>query len=313
MGEARETRWLVEEEGLVGTLFCRTTPGPHPAVIALGGAGGGLREGGAEALASEGFAALALAYFGVEPLPRELVEIPLEYFEKAIEWVKSQPEVDANRIAVVGNSKGGELALLLGATYPEDVKAVVGYVPSGIVWQGVSFDRWSYFREPRSSWSLGGEPLPFVRFARPRFSEMIRMIGFFFGKPPALGPIFYEPALEDEAAVAAASIAVEKINGPVLVISGTDDQVWPSTRLSEMVIERLQAHHHPFPYEHLRYEGAGHMISMPRSGQETPQARRFKLGGSQEADEYASTASWQKVLGFLKKSLSLGKEEGLGE
>ena len=48
--------------------------------------------------------------------------------------------------------------------------------------------------------------------------------------------------------VAAASIAVEKINGPVMVISGTDDQLWPSTRFSEMVIERLEAHDHPFPY-----------------------------------------------------------------
>jgi len=109
---------------LVGTLFCPDTSGPHPAVITLGGVGGGLREGGAEALASEGFA--ALAYFGLEGLPRELVEIPLEYFARAIAWLKSQPEVDAKRIAVVGNPKGGELALLLGATYPKEVRAIVG-------------------------------------------------------------------------------------------------------------------------------------------------------------------------------------------
>jgi BAAT / Acyl-CoA thioester hydrolase C terminal len=36
-----------------------------------------------------------------------------------------------------------------------------------------------------------------------------------------------------------------------------------STRLAEMAIERLQAHDHPFPYEHLRYEVAGHMIMLP--------------------------------------------------
>ena len=303
MGKARETRRLVEEEGLVGTLFCPTTPGPHPVVIALGGAGGGLREGGAEALASEGFAALALAYFGVEPLPGELVEIPLEYFEKAIEWLKSQPEVDANRIAVVGNSKGGELALLLGATYSEDIKIVIGYAPSAVVWQGIPFEREAYHGGPKSPWSLRGEPLPFVRLARPHTPEKAQMMRSFFGTYPVATRIFYERALEDETTVAAASIAVEKINGPVLVISGTDDQVWPSTRLSEMVIERLKAHDHPFPYEHLRYEGAGHMITLPRSKPKMRFRRRFEVGGSQEANEFADADSWSRVVDFLEKHL----------
>ena len=312
MNEARVARQPVEEEDLVGTLFHPTTPGPHPTVVVVGGWGGGIREGGAEALASEGFAALALAYLGVDPLPRDLVEIPLEYFAEALAWLKAQPAVDADRIAVMGNSKGGELALLLGATYPEDVKAIVGYVPSAVVWQGASSDQWSYHWDPRSSWSLGGEPLPFVRFAKPHPAEMPQMTGFFFGEPMAIGHIFYERALENEAAVAVASIAVEKINGPVMVISGTDDQLWPSTRLSEMVIERLEAHDHPFPYEHLRYEGAGHMIIMPNSEPEAPQMERFEVGGSKEANEFANKDSWPKVLGFLRKSLSIrnGKDSG---
>ena len=133
MGEAGVVRQPVREGGLVGTLFLPPTEGPCPAVLALGGAGGGLSEGAAESFASEGFAALALAYFGLDGLPRELVEIPLEYFEGAIAWLKRHPEVNAGRVAVVGNSKGGELALLLGATFPRDVGAVVGYAPSAVV------------------------------------------------------------------------------------------------------------------------------------------------------------------------------------
>ena len=303
MSETRGHRRPVEEEGLVGTLFCPYTPGPHPAVIALGGVGGGLREGGTEALASEGFAAMALAYFGVEGLPRELVEIPLEYFEKAIEWLKSQPEVDSKRIAVVGNSKGGELALLLGATYPEDVKAIVGYAPSAVVWQGITFDREVYHAGPRSPWALGGEPVPFARFASPLPAEMVRMVGFYFGRHPIVGRVFYERALENETAIAAAEIAVEKIDGPVLLISGTDDQMWPSTPLSEMVIERLEAHEHPFPYEHLRYGGAGHMITLPNSEPPPSWSSRYEVGGTREANEFANADSWTKVLNFLGKHL----------
>ena len=148
--------------------------------------------------------------------------------------MKSQPEVDANRMAVLGNSKGGELALLLGATYPEDIKLVVGYAPSGIVWQGIPFDREAYYGVPRSSWSLRGEPVPFARFARVDIPEMVRMVGFYLGRRPIVGRIFYERVLDDKTAISVASIAVEKINGAVLVVSGTDDQMWPSTYFSEM-------------------------------------------------------------------------------
>jgi pimeloyl-ACP methyl ester carboxylesterase len=112
------------------------------------GAGGGLSEGAAESFASEGFAALALAYFGLDRLPRELVEIPLEYFGGALSWLRSQPWFDAGWLAVVGNSKGGELALLLAAVYPEDIRAVVGYAPSPIVWQGMPLDREFYHGGP---------------------------------------------------------------------------------------------------------------------------------------------------------------------
>jgi uncharacterized protein len=293
----------VEEENLVGTLFYPSAPGPHPTLIALGGAAGGLREGGAEVLASKGFAALALAYFRVDPLPRELVEIPLEYFERAITWLKSQPEVDANRMAVVGNSKGGELALLLGATYPKDIKVVVGYAPSGIVWQGIPFDREAYYGGPRSPWSLRGEPVPFARFARPDIPEMVRMVGFYLGRQPIVGRIFYERVLDDKTAISVASIAVEKINGAVLVVSGTDDQMWPSTYFSEMVIERLKAHDHPFPYEHLRYEGAGHVITLPKAEPEITWSERYEVGGSYEANEFANTDSWPRVLSFLEQHL----------
>ena len=291
---------------MVGTLFSPSTPGPHPAVITFGGAGGGLSEGGARTLASEGFAALALAYFGLGPLPRELVEIPLEYFGRAIEWLKVQSEVDATRLAVVGNSKGAELGLLLGATYPRDIKAVVGYAPSALVWQGIPFNREAHYGGPRSSWSLGGKPIPFVGPARPYPSEIAAMAEASLEGRPISTRAFYERALEDKVAVDTASIPVERIDGPVMLISGTDDGLWPSTRMGEMVIERLKTHEHPFSYEHLHYEGAGHMITLPGYEPKGSFTGHYELGGSREADEFANADSWLKVLGFLGKHLHPG-------
>ena len=298
----------VREEGLVGTLFLPDASAPRAAVLALGGAGGGLSEGAAETLAGEGFAALALAYFGLDGLPRELVEIPLEYFEGAIAWLGGHPEVDAGRVAVMGNSKGGELALLLGATYPREVGAVVGYAPSPVVWQGIAFDREVYHGGPRSPWSLRGRAVPFVAWARPDAAEMILMTESFFEHRPISTRAFYERALRNEAAVAAASIPVEKIEAPVLLISGTDDRLWPSTRLSEMAIERLEASDHPFPHEHLRYEGAGHMIAPPGYEPNSAWRNRFELGGSREANGFANADSWPKVLGFLEDAF--GRQSG---
>ncbi len=44
----------------------------------------GLWEHAAALLASHGYAALALAYFGVEDVPKDLINIPLEYFGTAL-------------------------------------------------------------------------------------------------------------------------------------------------------------------------------------------------------------------------------------
>jgi uncharacterized protein len=295
-------RQPVREGGLIGTLFLPAASAPRAAVVSLGGAGGGLSEGGAESFAREGFAALALAYFGIDGLPRELVEIPLEYFEGAIASLKRHPMVGAGRVAVVGNSKGGELALLLGAAFPRDVGAVVGYAPSAVVWQGIAFDREVYHGGPRSPWVLRREAVPFVPLARPSVAEMIRMTEALIEGRPIGTRAFYERALSNEAAVAAAGVPVEEIEAPVLLISGTDDRLWPSTRLSEMAMERLEAHDRPFPREHLRYEGAGHMIAPPGYEPAASWTGRYELGGSREADAFANADSWPKVIAFLNEA-----------
>jgi dienelactone hydrolase len=287
----------VDKEGLVATLFRPIAPGPRPSVIVLQGSLGGLLEGSAAVLASQGLSALALAYFGVGPLPRELVEIPLEYFADAIAWLKTQGAVDPDRIAVIGVSKGGELALLLAATYPEDIKAVVGYSPSSVVWRGASYSPLSFILgSPRSSWTLGGKPVPFID-VRPRLPEVF---GTLIGRVPSLRAM-HERSLNDEAAVSIASIAVEKINGPVLLISHADDRVWPATRLSEMAIQRLARHNHPFHYRHLSYEDAGHPIGLPYSAPGVTRLGPFSVGGSLQANGHASADSWTKVLDFLEK------------
>jgi dienelactone hydrolase len=110
----------VRDRGLVGKLFAPDQPGPHRAVLVVGGSNEGLAwsQEMAALLASHGYAVFALAYLPMEGLPPTLDRIPLEYFGTALDWLSEQTTVAANKIGVVGLSRGGELALLLSATYP---------------------------------------------------------------------------------------------------------------------------------------------------------------------------------------------------
>jgi dienelactone hydrolase len=292
-------RTPIREDGLVGTLFHPPGGGSHPGIIVLGGSEGGLAEPQAALLASHGYTTLALAYFGVAELPRALCLIPLEYFRRAIDWMTAHAAVAGGRVAVVGGSRGGELALLLGATFPA-VAAVVGSVPSGVVTFGIGANPFCFFR---SSWSLAGRPVPFVpmRLTAHVLRETASLIG---ARRPIDIRIFYDAALANGNAVAAATIPVERTRGPLLLLSGTDDRLWPSSRLAQIAVERLESHRHPYPSAHVSYPGCGHFLSLPNypvlTSPEHPRLRRpVILGGSRQANARASVDAWARSLAFL--------------
>ncbi|RPH43500.1 MAG: acyltransferase, partial [Burkholderiales bacterium] len=150
-------RTSFDAPGRVGLLFEPASPGPNPAVLVVGGSDGGLawsREV-AGLLASHGFVALALAYFGAEGLPATLDRIPLEYFDAALDTLAALPSTDADRVGVFGASRGGELALLLGARCPR-LRAVAAFMPSGVVWP-------AYPATGYSAWTAEGRDWPCTR------------------------------------------------------------------------------------------------------------------------------------------------------
>lgn len=121
-------------------------------------------------------------------------------------------------------------------------------------------------------------------------------------KKPVAFREWYDPAKQTEETIRRAAIPVEKIDGPVLLISGGDDQMWPSAAFAEMVMRRLKEHGHPYPVRHLSYEGAGHSYSYPYFP--TLMSRgTYIVGGNPRDDAHAVNQSWPILLAFLQEHL----------
>jgi dienelactone hydrolase len=280
----------VKEDGLSGTLFQPAGDGPFPTVLVLGGSSGGQVFSGqcAALLAGHGYASLALGFFGAEGLPQDLIGIPLEYFARAMRWLQARPFARAGGTAVVGRSRGGELALLLAATLPE-VRAVVAYCPSNVVWGGLRNRQ----GVDAPAWTHGDRAVPYLA---PRLTPSLQ--AQVFGKRPvSLRPLFDAPV--DPAAESAATIPVERARGPVLLISGDDDAMWSAGRMSDAVIERLKAHRYAHPFAHLRFAGAGHLWRAPGMPTSVIDSPMFALGGTPEGQARGNRQAWTALLRTL--------------
>jgi uncharacterized protein len=284
----------LRDEDLVGTFACPDESGPFPAVLTLGGSDGGISEVYLDLLVPEGFACLALAYFGTAHLPRSLVEVPLERVECGLRWLAAHPQsaIRDGRVGVIGGSKGGELALLAAATFPDLVGPVVAYTPSTVIWAGIDFR--SPRRAMRSSWSHDGHPLRFVPYpagVAPTTSE----------RGLCLFPV-YDRGLDNAEAVDAAAIPVERATGPLLLISGGDDRMWPAARMCRMAMERMARHGRTEAVHHLNYPEAGHVLVPRRTtpGNVPPMPMMFDLGGSLGAAMAAHEDAWPRVVAHLR-------------
>jgi esterase/lipase len=214
-------------------------------IIMLGGSEGGKTwsriKQPTEIFVQRGYAVLSLAYFKDRGLPETLEEIPLEYFEKVFAWLSVQKEIVTNEYAILGGSKGAEVALLLGSKYPI-IKAVVAFSPSSVVWQGIPKRRFDLGKAVKSSWSYEGKGLPFVAYKNPiRKSALLTL---------RLRKI-HDEALQEKVHVEEAVIPVENIHGSVLLISGKRDSLWPATYMSEQIERRLKEKGFSYYYEHM--------------------------------------------------------------
>jgi dienelactone hydrolase len=169
------------------------------------------------------------------------------------------------------------------------VRAVVAYAPSTLV-----YDWGRDGARIRSSWTRGGKGLPCAYFDASRVA---------FGAPPYTLRPGYAAALEDPATLERAAIPIEQTRGAILMISGEADAMWPASEYAELGMRRLVRHGFAYPFEHLRYPDAGHLIGQPNLPAQPMPGQLYVYGGDPRATAHASRDSWPRVLAFLERAL----------
>ncbi|MEY7850699.1 acyl-CoA thioester hydrolase/BAAT C-terminal domain-containing protein [Natrarchaeobius sp. A-rgal3] len=248
------------DEGPVGVAF--EPPGSQtvPAVVVLHASEAEPLTDYARMLASNGFVALALHYYGTEGLPDELVEVPLELVDEAATWLLDHDRVEDSQVGLFGRARGGELALLAGSRL-DSTGPVVSLNGSGVVIPGLTPGH-----ATEHAWTVDGDPIP-----------------HFTG---------------DDDELEAATIAVEENDGPVLLVSGAEDLLWESTELTSVAQDRLEERDFSDEYDHLVFDDAGHAIRYPYVP--TGNRERLQLGGTSAGYARADATYWPRALEALR-------------
>ena len=289
IGGSAVRRTEVDSDGIRGVLFEPTEP-RGIAVIAVQGSGGGVNESESALLAARGFTALALSYFNYPGQPSTLADIPLEYFEKAGRWVLARPTVRTERCALIGQSRGGELVLLLAATFPRVFGSVVATSPSSQVWGGMGAST--------AAWSFDGRSVPYMDSSEP--ATPLKDV-----PPPIPLTAVFEDAMKNDEQVASTAIPIERADCPILMLSGADDAMWPSADFAERVMARLARNGYRRPFRHTAFPQAGHTISgVPNTPVVThslhPVAHLdFAYGGTAAGTARARRDAWRLRVQFL--------------
>ena len=237
---------LSKQHGVVETLLYLGDSDNQPLIVAFGGAEGGIdwhrnhMKSKRDSLIQKGYAILAIGYFNADGTPRNLDRISLDAISDTIMNIAKNNKIDESKIALIGGSKGGELILNLASRFNQ-YKAVIAMSTSNVSFPAIT---WS---ANTSSWTFRGNEVLYVPAPLKTISPALKGDHF----------TAFSMMLEDKTAVKNAEIQVENINGPILIMSGKDDDQWPATSMSNQIIERLKKNNFKYFSEHVTLNG-GH-------------------------------------------------------
>ncbi|XP_006782351.1 peroxisomal succinyl-coenzyme A thioesterase-like [Neolamprologus brichardi] len=279
----------VTEGGLTAALFLPSGPGPFPGLLDLWGGGGQLVEYRAALLASHGFASMAIDYLTAKITMETGKMVDNQYFETAYRVLQQHPQVCGSKIAMIGLSFGTSITLKM-AVYSEVIKLSAAVCISGSHVQPVD----GSVEEILRFFQKNGD--------KTRFSEKNEVIW-----RDLLLPIPTDPSLK---------VNVGRLQCPLLLVVGEDDQNWPAQESALDIKEMMARAGNSHLLTVLSYPNAGHLIEPPY----TTHARSstFKTieieekvmclwGGQMVEHSRAQEDAWKKILVFLRENLYGGR------
>ncbi|XP_078262426.1 acyl-coenzyme A thioesterase 1-like isoform X2 [Rhinoraja longicauda] len=246
------------------------------------GSVGGTVEHRASLLASHGFLTLALGYFGYDDLPKDFLNLDLEYFEEAVNLLSHHSKVKGPGVGAIGISKGGDLVLSMATFIPHVIAAVsiggcnantlgnLHYKNITLPGLGITLDR-AKFRE----------------------SNLID-----------ISEVTNNPMDEENKD---SIIPLEKAEGHFLFVVGEDDKNWNTPLFAQQAVERLKENGKN-NYEILTYPESGHLLEPAYFPFCYASFHRLVglpviWGGQMKAHSLAQIDLWPRIQRFLRKHL----------
>jgi dienelactone hydrolase len=174
--------------------------------------------------------------------------VPVEFVEKAIVWLKKQ---GYQQVGIDGTSKGSEMALVAASLF-SDLSCVIVRVPSHFVSEGLTGSGKNKAPSGTSCWSYRGRELPYAPY-RSRSFHILQM----FMREKEMHIITFN---RDKDITPETLIPIENIKAPVLMLSSTHDEVWPSYESAVYMEKKLNEIGFPYPHKHIAYKHMSHAV-----------------------------------------------------
>ena len=131
----------LEKEGFLGSFY-QGDRYVDKAVIFVGGSGEprNVVEARAAILAREGYSVLAVGYYLWKPLSKQTVAIPLDYVERAIDWLKGKCPVKVTKIGMIGLSRHFAVLIFHKSVVRSLFRALILWWKAAKIWSSDSID-----------------------------------------------------------------------------------------------------------------------------------------------------------------------------